>query len=50
MRACESNCKYCDFKAMCKQKREQFNSSEVPPQINTPSGFKTIAALEEYGE
>ncbi len=50
MRACESNCRHCDFKAMCKQKREPFNSSEVPPQINTPSGFKTIAALEEYEE
>lgn len=50
MRACESNCRHCDFKAMCKQKREPFNSSKVPPQINTPTGLKTIAALEEYEE
>lgn len=50
MRACKSNCGCCDFKAMCKQKREQFNSSEVPPKINTPTGLKTIAALEDDEE
>lgn len=50
MRACQSNCGHCDFKSMCKQKREGFESSEIPPQINTPTGAKTIAALEEIDE
>lgn len=50
MRACESNCGRCDYKAMCKQNSEKFKSNEMPPQINTPTGSKTIAALEEYVE
>lgn len=50
MRACKANCGKCDFKAMCKQKRESFKCSEIPPQINTPTGPKTIAALEEFEE
>lgn len=50
MRACVSNCGNCDFKSMCKQKREAFKCSDIPPQINTPTGPKTIAALEEYEE
>lgn len=46
MRACATRCGHCDFKAMCKQKKESFNSCEVPPQINTPTGAKSIAAWE----
>lgn len=46
MRACATSCGHCDFRAMCKQKKESFNSSEVPPQINTPTGPKSIAAWE----
>ena len=47
MRACRSNCNRCDFKSICKQKKENFENKEVPPQINTPTGLKTIAALED---
>lgn len=50
MRACKSNCEKCDFMAMCRQKRENFKRDEIPPQISTPIGSKTIAALEDYDE
>lgn len=50
MRACKSNCGKCDFQAMCKQKRETFKRDEIPPQISTPTGLKSIAALEDYDE
>lgn len=51
MRACPSNCKNCDYKALCRQKRESFKRSELPPVINTPIGEQVIAALEkEDGE
>lgn len=46
MRACATSGGDCDLKAICKQKKESFNSSEVPPQINTPTGAKSIAAWE----
>lgn len=49
MRACESNCTKCDFKAMCRRKRQNFKTTTMPPQINTPSGLKTIAAFEDDG-
>lgn len=45
-RGCDRSCKDCDFKAMCAQKRQAFKNTEVPPQINTPAGLKTIAAME----
>ena len=45
-RACESSCEKCDFKALCAKKRESFKTTDRPPQINTPAGYKTIAALE----
>lgn len=47
MRACAKACGACDFKSMCAQKREEFKTSILPPQINTPAGPKTIAAFEE---
>lgn len=46
MRACQSNCGHCDFKAMCAQKCQAFKNADTPPQINTPAGQKTIAALD----
>lgn len=46
MRACPKNCRSCDFKSMCAQKRQEFKSQTKPPQINTPAGLKTIAAFE----
>ncbi len=50
MRACEANCSKCDFKAMCGQKRQAFKSAQQPPQIHTPTGLKTIAALDMKDE
>lgn len=49
MRACRKSCGSCDFRAMCAQKRQEFRSKIQPPQINTPDGLKTIAALENEG-
>lgn len=46
MRACPQNCRSCDFKSMCAQKRQEFKSETLPPQINTPTGLKTIAAFD----
>jgi DNA helicase-2/ATP-dependent DNA helicase PcrA len=46
MRACLRNCDKCDFKAMCAQKEQAFKNEILPPQINTPVGLKTIAAVE----
>ena len=42
---CESDRGYWDFKQYSKK---AFKNSEVPPQINAPTGVKTIAVLEEY--
>lgn len=50
MRACANNCGKCDFKAMCAQKRQDFKTNDRPPQINTPTGLKTIAAFDDDGE
>ncbi len=50
MRACPQNCGSCDFKAMCAQKRQAFKNTDIPPQINTPSGPKTVAALDMESE
>jgi len=50
MRACQQNCVSCDFKAMCAQKLQAFKNTETPPQINTPAGLKTIAALDIESE
>jgi DNA helicase-2/ATP-dependent DNA helicase PcrA len=50
MRACPQNCVSCDFKAMCAQKLQAFKNTETPPQINTPAGLKTIAALDIESE
>lgn len=47
MRACKSSCNSCDFSAMCAKRREGFANQEMPPQINTPAGLKTIAAFAE---
>lgn len=47
MRACTANCKKCDYRAMCRQKREEFKRKEQPPVINTPMGAQVIAAFEE---
>lgn len=47
MRACKSNCSCCDYMAFCKQKRESFKRKDIPPAINTPTGTRIIAALEE---
>ena len=47
MRACSSNCKNCDYKALCRQEREPFKRQELPPVINTPVGERVIAAFEE---
>ncbi|WP_178024355.1 UvrD-helicase domain-containing protein [uncultured Paenibacillus sp.] len=49
MRACPKNCRTCDFKAMCAQKRQPFKNETLPPQINTPAGLKTLAAIEDDG-
>lgn len=46
MRACKQNCGNCDFKSMCAQKYQAFKNIGIPPQINTPNGMKTIAALD----
>lgn len=46
MRACPKNCNSCDFKAMCAQKRQEFNTVGRPPKIFTPSGPKEIAAFD----
>lgn len=50
MRACPQNCGNCDFKAMCAQKYQAFKNTDTPPQINTPTGPKTIAALDIESE
>ena len=47
MRACEENCGHCDYRAFCKQKREGFKRSDIPPTIITPAGERIIAAFEE---
>ena len=47
MRACGSNCSVCDYKALCRQKREKFKRNELPPVIKTPVGERVIAAFEE---
>ncbi|MEG0663193.1 MAG: Dna2/Cas4 domain-containing protein, partial [Anaerovoracaceae bacterium] len=47
MRACKANCEKCDFTAMCKQQREEFENATPPLQINTPVGLKTIAAFDK---
>lgn len=47
MRACLSNCKNCDYRALCRQEREPFKRKELPPLINTPVGEWVIAAFEE---
>lgn len=47
MRACSSNCNHCDYKALCKQKREDFKRNDAPPTIITSVGEKVIAAYEE---
>lgn len=47
MRACSTNCNNCDYRALCKQEREAFKRTELPPIINTPVGEKVIAAFEE---
>lgn len=49
MRACTSNCSKCDYKAMCARKRQGFKIAQRPPQINTPTGLRTIAAFENDG-
>lgn len=46
-RACRKSCNNCDFKAMCAQKRESFKDASLPPQINTPCGLKTVAAVND---
>ena len=50
MRACKSSCEKCDFRAMCAQKRQNFAHGEFPPPINTPSGEKMAAAIEDKGD
>lgn len=47
MRACLSNCKNCDYRALCRREREPFKRKELPPLINTPVGERVIAAFEE---
>ena len=47
MRACSTNCKNCDYRALCRQEREDFKRKEMPPIINTPVGKQVIPALEE---
>ena len=47
MRACSTNCKKCDYRALCRQEREAFERKELPPVINTPVGELVIAAFEE---
>lgn len=47
MRACSSNCRKCDYRAWCRQERETFKRTELPPVIYTPVGEKVIAAFEE---
>lgn len=47
MRACSANCKNCDYRALCRQEREQFKRKEMPPAISTPAGERIIAAFEE---
>lgn len=49
MRPCLANCGKCDFKAMCAQRHQPFSSKQLPPQINTPTGPKVIAALDNGG-
>lgn len=49
-RACEKSCLRCDFRALCAKRKEPFKIVERPPQINTPTGLKTIAALEEHDD
>jgi len=46
MRACSQKCEKCDFRAMCAQKRQEFKTKSMPPQINTPAGLKTISAFD----
>ena len=47
MRACSANCKSCDYRALCRQDREAFKRTELPPVINTPMGERVIMAFEE---
>lgn len=50
MRACEANCSKCDFRAMCGEKRQSFKKPQTLLQVNTPTGLKTIAALDMKDE
>ena len=47
MRSCSANCKNCDYRALCRQEREEFKRKELPPVINTPLGERVVAAFEE---
>ena len=47
MRACSANCRKCDYRALCRQEREEFKRKDLPPVINTPMGAQVIAAFEE---
>jgi DNA helicase-2/ATP-dependent DNA helicase PcrA len=46
MRACKQKCSDCDFEKVCAKKSQTFKNNAIPPQINTPAGLKTVAALE----
>ena len=50
MRACKTNCKKCDYKALCRQEREQFKRKDKPSVIYTPTGEKYVAAFDEECE
>ena len=50
MRPCANNCSKCDFRSMCSQEKQDFCRSELPPQIHTPNGKKTIAAFDLEGD
>ena len=46
MRPCEKNCSNCDFKALCKQQRQEFKTDRFRPTIMTPNGERIIAAFD----
>lgn len=45
-RPCQANCIKCDFSVFCTKKKQDFKRVELPPQINTPTGLKIVAALD----
>jgi DNA helicase-2/ATP-dependent DNA helicase PcrA len=46
MRASKANCSKCDYQSMCGKKCQDFQTTDRPPKVNTPTGPKEIAAFD----